>query len=105
MPGALVTVATTVTCTHGGVGRPLLPNPRVRAMGQPTVLQAVPYAIAGCPHADPIPRPCVTASFTTGTVRVRSGGVPLLIVTSTAVTTPNGATMTIVPQQLRVSAT
>ena len=93
MPGFLLTVSCQIQCGHGGKATPTLINPRVRLSGQPAIMGASPLVIAGCPNvvpaaiptpAGPVPgppalAPCVTANFipATGTVRVKSMGMPL----------------------------
>jgi hypothetical protein len=106
MPGFLLHVGATVMCAHGGQAQPTAPNPRVTVLGQPTVLQTAPYAVAGC--AMPPPNagngPCVTAQWTTGTVRVTSTGQPLLVQSSTSICAPTGTPLMVTVTQTRVSA-
>ena len=104
MPGFLLHVGATVLCAHGGQAQPTAPNPRVRVGGQPTVTQAAPYTVAGCPFTTPAgaPLPCVTAQWVTGAVRVRSNGQPLLLQDSQALTVPNGVPLNVVVTQVRV---
>lgn len=105
MPGPLVTVTTNAMCAHGGTAKPTTPNPRVMAQGQPTVMIAAPYVIAGCPFTNgATPQPCVTAQFTTAATRVMSNGQPLLLIDSQAVTVPNGVPLILVPSQTRAIA-
>ena len=106
MPGFLLHVGATVMCAHGGQAQPTVPNPRVTVMGQPTVLQTAPYAVAGCAFPPP-PNgngPCVTGQWTTGSVRVTSLGQPLLVLSSLALCTPTGTPLTVTVTQTRVSA-
>jgi hypothetical protein len=84
-----------------GRAMPTVPNPRVTAMGQPTVLMTSPYVIAGCPFATASPQPCVTAQFMTGSTRVLSNGQPLILADSQAITVPNGVPLIIIPGQTR----
>ena len=105
MPGPLVTATTTAQCLHMGRATPATPNPRVTVNGQPTVALTSPYMIAGCPFSTPGgPLPCVTAQFTTAATRVQSGGQPLLLIDSQAVTIPNGVPVTFIPGQTKVIA-
>jgi hypothetical protein len=46
--------------------------------------------------------PCVTAQWVTGALRVRAGGVPVLLQDSQAVCVPNGTGVNILVTQLRV---
>ncbi len=106
MPGFVINLSTTVLCVHGGQAKPTLPNPRVRVMGLPTVVQPPPWIIAGCTNVPPPPGriPCLTAQWVTGAVRVTSMGMPLLLVDSTAICIPNGTPVSVIPSQFRVKA-
>ncbi len=105
MPGYLLHQGATVLCLHGGQAQAIVPNPRVKVGGQPTVQQPNPWAIAGCPYTPgPSPVPCVTAQWTTGATRVKSGGQPLLLQDSQAVCVPNGTGVTILAVQTRAKA-
>jgi hypothetical protein len=104
MPGFLLHVGATVLCAHAGQAQPTSPNPRVLVSGQPTVLQPSPYAIAGCPfNVSGAPVPCVTAQWVTGSLRVTSNGMPVLLLDSQAVCAPNGTPLMITVTQTRVT--
>jgi hypothetical protein len=104
MPGFLLHVGATVLCAHGGQAQPTAPNPRVTVSGQPTVTQAAPYAVAGCPFVPPAGNgPCVTAQWVVGAARVFSNGQPVLLQSSQAVCAPTGTPLMIVITQARVS--
>lgn len=107
MSGYLLDANATILCQHGGQAKPTVVSPRIKLSGQPAVLQPSPHAVAGCPNIVPpaTPFPCVTAQWVTGTVRVRSGGQPLLIQSSQAVCTPTGTGLNVIVQQVRVKAT
>jgi len=103
MPGFLLHVGATGLCIHAGQAQATAPNPRVMVGGQPTVQQANPWVIAGCPfNVSGSPMPCVTAQWITGSTRVLSGGMPLLLQDSQAVCAPNGTGVTVVVTQVRV---
>jgi hypothetical protein len=104
MPGLVLHVGATVLCLHGGQAQAVAPNPRVRVSGQPVVTQPGPHAIAGCPFPPPSGGPCVTAQWITGALRVRAGGMPLLLQDSVAVCAPTGTGLNVIVTQLRVSA-
>src|ERR1700722_16268282 len=106
MPGFLVHVGATVTCSHGGQAQPMVPNPRVAVMGQPTVTIAGPYVVAGCalPPPPAANGPCVTAQWVSGSVRVTSNGQPLVVLSSQAICVPTGTPLLIVATQTRVTA-
>lgn len=103
MPGFLLHVGATVMCAHGGQAQPTSPNPRVLVMGQPVVMQPAPYAIAGCAfNVSGAPSPCITAQWITGSTRVLSNGMPLLLLDSQAICAPNGTPLIIAVTQTRV---
>ncbi len=105
MPGPLLHVGATVLCAHAGQAQPTAPNPRVLVSGQPTVLMTTPYVIAGCVMPPPIAGngPCVTAQWVSGSTRVFSNGVPLLLLDSQAICAPTGTPLLPVAAQLRVT--
>jgi hypothetical protein len=103
VPGMLLHQGATVLCLHAGQAQPTAPNPRVKVGGQPVVTQSAPYTVAGCPFTTPGgPLPCVTAQWVTGALRVRAGGVPVLLQDSQAVCAPNGTGVNILVTQVRV---
>ncbi|WP_414569489.1 hypothetical protein [Nostoc sp. CCY 9925] len=102
MPGYLLHQGATVLCTHGGQAQPAVPYPRVRVSGQPIVTQPNPYLVAGCPFPPVAGGPCVTAQWVTGAVRVRAGGLPVLLQDSQAICAPTGTPVNIVVTQIRV---
>ena len=106
MPGFLLHVGAQVLCSHAGQATPTVPNPRVTVSGQPTVLMSTPYVIAGCTLAPPPAAngPCVSGQWLTGTTRVTSNGLPLLVQGSASVCAPTGTPMIITVTQTRVSA-
>ncbi|VUZ83911.1 hypothetical protein MELA_00269 [Candidatus Methylomirabilis lanthanidiphila] len=106
MPGFLLSVLSQVQCLHGGQAKPTVPNPRVLVSGQPTVLMTSPYVIAGCTFPPPPTAngPCVTAQWTSGTVRVLSSGQPLLVQLGLAICAPTGTPLLAIATQPRVSA-
>lgn len=106
MPGFLLHFGAQVLCAHAGQATPTAVNPRVTVNGQPTVLLATQYLIAGCTMPPPFAGngPCVTAQWITGTTRVTSNGQPLLVQSSAAICAPTGTPLQIVTTQTRVSA-
>jgi len=106
MPGYLLHVGATVICSHGGQAMPTSPNPRVKVSSQPVVTQSTMYTVAGCPFVSGTnPLPCVTASWVAAAVRVKAGGVPVLMQDSQAITAPNGVPLNMLVTQLRVKGT
>lgn len=107
MPGFMLHQGATVLCFHAGQAQPTAPNPRVKVSGQPVVVQSTLYTVAGCtlPPPPAANGPCVTAQWVTGAMRVRAGGVPVLIQGSQAICAPTGTGLNIVATQTRVKAT
>ena len=105
MAGFLLHPGATVLCAHGGQAMPTVPNPRVLVNGQPTVLLSAPWTVAGCPFTVPPPLPCVLGQWIVGTVRVFSNGQPLVVMSGSGITIPNGTPMIPVAAQTRVMAT
>lgn len=104
MPGFLVHQGAVVLCSHGGQAQPTLPNPRVTVSAQATVALSAPYTIAGCGLPPNAGGPCVTALWTSGTVRVTSMGQPLVIQGGTATCVPTGVPLMVTTTQIRVRA-
>jgi hypothetical protein len=103
MPGFLLHVGATVLCAHAGQAQPTSPFPRVMVSGQPVVTQAAPYVVAGCPFVPPAGNgPCVTAQWITGAMRVKAGGLPVLLQDSQSICVPTGTPLTIAVTQFRV---
>ena len=104
MPGFLLHVGAIVQCAHGGMAQPTVPNPRVKVMGQPIVLQPPPYVVAGCAFPPPpiANGPCITAMWVMGAMRVKANGMPVLLQDSQAVCTPTGTPLIVAMTQVRV---
>ncbi|MFB8789827.1 MAG: hypothetical protein U7123_13475 [Potamolinea sp.] len=104
MPGFLLHVGATVLCTHAGQAQPVASNPRVRVSGQPIVMQANTYTIAGCtlPTPPTANGPCLTAQWVTAATRVRASGIPVLLQDSQAICAPTGTPLNILLTQFRV---
>ncbi len=104
MPGFLLHVGAVVQCAHGGTAQPTVPNPRVKVGGQPIVMQAAPYVVAGCAFPPPPAGngPCVTAQWVMGAMRVKANGIPVLLQDSQAICTPTGTPLVISVTQPRV---
>ena len=106
MPGYILHQGATVLCMHGGQATPTAPNPRVKVGGQMVVTQTTMYTVAGCAMPPPIAGngPCVTGQFVTAALRVRAGGMPVLLQDSQAVCVPTATGVNIVVTQIRVKA-
>ncbi len=105
MPGPILHLGATVTCTHAGPATPAAPFPRVMVSGQPVVTLATPYVIAGCALTGTPAPPCVTGQWLAGATRVLAGGTPVAVQSGTSVTTPTGTPMLPIAVQPRVMAT
>jgi hypothetical protein len=105
MPGPIVHLGASVLCMHGGNAQPTAPFPRVLVSGQPVVTQASPYVIAGCTQPAASLPACVTAQWVVAALRVKAGGVPVVIQTGQAVCVPTGTGLVVVAVQPRVIAT
>ena len=104
MPGFLLHLGATVQCAHAGQAQPTVTNPRVTVSGQPIVTQPTLYTVAGCPfNVSGSPSPCVTAQWVSAATRVLSNGVPVLLLDSQAICTPNGTPLMITVTQTRVA--
>ncbi|WP_418276918.1 hypothetical protein ACNHYB_03100 [Isoptericola jiangsuensis] len=106
MPGHLLTTAAVVTCAHQGQARTGGPAARVRLGGDTAVLLAPPWTISGCTFPPPNAGngPCVTGTFTSGTLRVTSMRQPLAIQQAPGQCVPTGTPMTVSTTQTRVRA-
>lgn len=84
---------------------PTVTSPKVTIMGQAIVMQPAPYSIAACPFTTPAgnPLPCLTAQWTTAATRITSFGLPVLLMDSQAICTPNGTPVLITATQTRVT--
>ena len=104
--GYLLHQGATVMCAHAGQAMPAVPNPRVKVGGQMVVTQDCLYTISGCPFVvASAPCPCLTATWITAAVRVKAGGMPVLLQDSQSICAPNGTPLNIVVTQVRVKGT
>ena len=105
MPGFILHAGATVLCAHAGQAMPTATSPRVMVSGQPIVMQPAPFTVAGCPFATGAgPMPCVTAQWITGSTRILSDGMPVLLMDSQAICMPNGTPVMVLLTQTRVTA-
>lgn len=103
MPGPILHLGATVTCTHGGTATPSAPFARVLVSSQPVVTQPAPWVVAGCGF---VPTggngPCVTGTYTTAATRVFAGGAPVVLMDSISTCAPTGTPLIPVQAQTRV---
>jgi hypothetical protein len=106
MPGYLLHLGATVLCAHApGQAQPVVTNPRVKVSSQPIVTQTSQYMIAGCALTGTTSPPCATAQWITAALRVRAGGVPVLLQDSQSICVPTGTPLNVVVTQVRVKGT
>ena len=98
-----------IICSHAGKGQLVAPNPRVMLSGVPVPVIASPFVVAGCTMPPPPAGngPDVTGMWIppTGTVRVTSMGMPLVVQSSQSTCLITGAPgIIMMPGQVRVTA-
>jgi hypothetical protein len=106
MPGFLLSQGSRVSCAHQGSATPTAAFPRVTVGGQAVILLTGPWTIAGCPFPPPPTSngPCVTGTFTSGTVRVTASKQPLAIQAAPGTCVPTGVPLLVMQTQTRVRA-
>jgi hypothetical protein len=102
MPGFVLHAGALVICMHAGQAQPTSMNPRVLVSGQPIVTQASVYSIVGCGLTGTPNPPCVTAQWISAALRVRAGGVPVLLQDCQAICAPTGTGLNATATQIRV---
>lgn len=107
MPGPILHLGATVTCSHAGQATPTVTVPRVTVSGQPVATLASPYVVAGCtlPPPPAANGPCVTGQFVVGAVRVFALGQPVLLLDSQSICAPTGTPLLPLAAQPRAVAT
>ncbi len=90
MPGFLLHVGASIMCPHAAHVSVITSNVRVKVSGQPVATFSDTYPVAGCPFQVPIgtgtkPQPCVKVQWVVPAARVRVGGQPVLLQTSTGI--------------------
>jgi hypothetical protein len=105
MGGFLLHQNAVVQCMHAGQAIPMVPNPRVKVSGQAIVTQTTVYAVSGCTLATIPSPPCVTAQFTSASLRIKANSNPVLLQDSQATCVPTGTGLVIVSTQTRVRGT
>jgi hypothetical protein len=75
-----------VQCPHAAPSQPVPSQVRATTNGQALLTQADPFTVAGCPFVLPggAPSPCVQVRWTTASVRVRAGGLAVLLQSSSS---------------------
>lgn len=79
MPGAVLTVASTIQCPHGGMAILSTGNAKVKAEGAFALLESDISTVAGCPFTiGPKYSPCVRIEWSAGAVKVKAGDAVLV---------------------------
>jgi hypothetical protein len=87
MPGFILHVGATMTCTHMVPGQVMPSQGRVLVTGQPAALFTAQITVAGCPFQIPVgagtkPQPCVLIKWLMPSARVMSMGQPFAVIPS-----------------------
>lgn len=96
-----------VLCPHGGQASISASGARVTVGGQAVALQPDPTTVAGCAFTvGTKPQPCVTVRWTSAATRVRVGGQPVLLASSSSLceAPPPQGPATVTFSQVRVTA-
>lgn len=114
MADYMVTTASSAICQHGAQVTIISSNTRVKAAGSPVAVMNDQYTVSGCPFQVPVgagtkPQPCVKLQWVAPAVRVRVGGQPVTLKSSSAICLsveqiPQGSP-TVVMTQVRVKGT
>jgi hypothetical protein len=104
VPGYLLDKSAVVTCAHTGTASPVIVSARVKISGMGICVATSMYQISGCVFPPPPAGngPCVTATFTTSALRVKSNGVGVLLQDGIASCIPTGTPLMVVKPQVRV---
>jgi hypothetical protein len=87
MPGFLYNVGTSAMCPHGGQVTAIASSPRVTLGGPPATTTADTFMVAGCAfNVGGSPHPCVKVQWLVPAARVKIGGQPAVLQTSTGLT-------------------
>jgi hypothetical protein len=75
-----------VQCPHGVPAQPAPSQFRVTTNQQPLLTQTDLFSVAGCPFQlpGPTPSPCVQVKWTSASLRVKAGNVPVLLQSSSS---------------------
>lgn len=105
MSGFIVAMDSKGICAHGGQVQATTPEAKVLLSGQPAVTQGGAFVISGCPNPPPPSNvgPCASATWVKAATKVTIGGRPALLMDSSAVCAPTGASVTEISVQAKVS--
>ena len=86
----LLTSASTIQCTHAASVSAVASSQRVKFGGEVAVVLSDTFTVSGCPFQIPVgagtkPQPCTTVQFIVPAVRVKVGGQPALLQSSSGI--------------------
>ena len=83
MAGYVLTSASTIQCTHGGIASVVPSNTAVKADGAPILVESDTHSVAGCPfmRGDSY-SPCTEISWSAGAQKVTIDGTAVLVQSS-----------------------
>jgi len=111
MPGYILTTASQVICTHGGMAVLTTSNTKIKVDGMPALLESDIHSVVGCPFTVPPskPQPCIKIEWMAGATLCKSNGTGVLIKTSIGkCISAEGATQglaSIIQTQMKAKAT
>jgi hypothetical protein len=103
MPGYLLHVGATVTCSHPpGPAQPMSSVARVKVTGQPIVTLNIQYTVTGCALSTSSSPFCTSAKWLTGATRVKALNNPVLLQDSQSMSPQTLAPLKVMLTQVRV---
>lgn len=80
MAGKILTIASSITCLHGGRALLFTTNARVRVDGAPALLESDVLPVVGCPFYDGSKySPCIRIEWSAGASKVKVNGTRVLV--------------------------
>lgn len=95
----------TVSCVHQGRAQPGSASTRVKVSGKPVVSMPVTYTVSACTLPTNAGGPCATALWSGPAKRVKAGGMPVVLSTSSSTCAPTGTKLLVTVVQFRVKGT
>jgi hypothetical protein len=100
----ILTMASTVTCPHGGMAQLVTTNTEALIEGSPALLQTDVHPIVGCPFTPVAYSPCVVIRWITAATQTSVHNVPVLLQNSVglclnAAQAPQGTAIVVQVQQ------
>lgn len=84
MPGYILTTASQIMCTHGGMAVLTTSNTKMKVDQMPALLETDIHPVAGCAFTlpGPKPSPCIRIEWTAGAAMCKSDGIKVLVQSS-----------------------